>query len=230
MSLALLFTRHRLRAALSAMALTGGLFASAQPQIQDPAPSVNSASAGAYRLQPSDSVEISFPFSPEYNQEATVQPDGTVALKEAAPVRALGATLAELDERVAAAYRGVLRDPKVYAVLKDFQKPSFYASGEVNHPGRYELRVHTFLMQALSEAGGVTQDRGKRTEVVVFRPQGDGIYASHVIDIKAYVKSKQPFEDFPIQAGDVIFVPQNTFSKIARFLPSASVAAYAPGL
>jgi polysaccharide export outer membrane protein len=180
-----------------------------------------------YHLQPSDTIEISFPFSPEYNQTVAVQPDGRIALKEAAPVQALGATLAELSQRIRDAYQGVLRDPKVYTALKDYQKPSFYADGEVGHPGRYELRSDTTLMEALSEAGGWATDRARKSRVIVYRPQANGTYQVNVVDMKAEQKRTRPFEDYRILPGDVIFVPQNKFSKFSRFIPTANVGATA---
>ena len=33
-----------------------------------------------YRLQPSDVLEIEYQFTPEYNQTATVEPDGSLSL------------------------------------------------------------------------------------------------------------------------------------------------------
>ncbi len=179
-----------------------------------------------YQLQASDVVEITFPFSPEYNQTVTVQPDGEIALKEAPAVKASGQTLAALQERIAAVYVGTLREPKVSVTLKDFQRPSFYASGELGHPGRYELRSSVSLLQAIAEAGGLLHDRAKRTEVVIFRPTGNGMFEAQVIDVKAMLDARTPVEGVTVRAGDVIYVPQNKFSKVSRFIPSANMGAY----
>ncbi len=200
---------------------TGGAGAQARIPLQ----------AKDYQLQVSDVIEMTFPFSPEYNQTATVQPDGKIALKEAPAVAASGQTLIELQERIASAYAGVLHEPKVFLALKDFQKPSFYASGEVGRPGRYELRTSLSLLQAVSEAGGILHERAKRTEVVVFRPAGSGMFEAHVIDVKAMLEARSPTEGFMIHPGDVIYVPQNKFSKISRFIPTANMGAYVtPGV
>jgi polysaccharide biosynthesis/export protein len=178
-----------------------------------------------YRLQLSDTVDISFPFSPEYNQTVSIQPDGRLSLKEAAPIQAQGASLEELNERVVVAYRGILKDPTVFVTLKEFQRPSFYASGEIGRPGRYELRAKTTLVQALSEAGGLLNERAKRTQVVVFRSRPDGTYEPTVYDVKALLNSHGPVEDVLIHPGDIINVPQNKFSKVSRFIPTANLGA-----
>ena len=190
--------------------------------VQDAAP----APATDYRLHLSDSLEIIFPFSPEFNQSPTVQPDGKISLREAEPVDALGATLPELEQRIAAAYRGVLHDPKISVVLRDFQRPSFYVTGEVGKPGRYVLRTQTSLLQALSEAGGLINERAERTQVVIFRPQLNGTYATQVVNVKAILQAKQGVEMYAVRSGDIIYIPQNKFSKMERFLPTASTGVF----
>jgi polysaccharide export outer membrane protein len=184
-----------------------------------------------YRLHLSDKVDIQMPFSPEYNETTTVQPDGRISLREAEPVKVLGKTLPETEVLIAAAYSGVLKNPVVSVLLKDFLKPSFYASGEVGRPGRYEILSDITLMQAISEAGGLLNERARKKEIVVFRPQGDGTYAPRVIDVKQMLNTKSPAEDFAILPGDVIYVPQNRMSKIQRYIPTPSIGTYlGPGV
>jgi protein involved in polysaccharide export with SLBB domain len=79
----------------------------------------------------------------------------------------------------------------------------------------------------LSEAGGWATDRAKRSRVIVYRPQANGTYQVNVVDMKAEQKRTRPFEDYRILPGDVIFVPQNKFSKFSRFIPTANVGATA---
>ena len=165
------------------------------------------------------------PFSPAYNETTAVQPDGRISLREAGPVEILGKTLREAEAAIAAAYNGVLNKPVVSVLLLDFLKPSFYASGEVGHPGRYEILGDTSLLQAISEAGGLVNERASKRQVVVFRPQGNGTYESKIVDFKELVAAKRP-EDYEILPGDVIYVPQNRMSKIQRYIPTANVGTY----
>src|SRR5215831_2231025 len=53
-----------------------------------------------YRLRKSDVIEIRFTFSPEYDQIATIQPDGFIALKAEGNLFAEGLTLPEVSEAV----------------------------------------------------------------------------------------------------------------------------------
>ena len=122
--------------------------------------------------------------------------------------RVLGKTLPEAEALIAEAYRGILNKPVVSVLLQDFLKPSFYASGEVGRPGRYEILSDITLVQALSEAGGLLNERASKKEIVVFRPQGNGTYESKVIDVKQLLEAKGPEEDYAILPGDVFTSPR----------------------
>jgi polysaccharide export outer membrane protein len=198
------------------------------PGLQSPAPPALATRQvpAEYRLHLSDKLEIQMPFSSQYNETTIVQPDGRVSLREVEPVRVLGKTLPEAEALIAEAYRGILNKPVVSVLLQDFLKPSFYASGEVGHPGRFEILTDITLIQALSEAGGLLNERASKKEIVVFRPQGNGTYESKVIDVKQLLEAKGPEEDYKILPGDVIYVPQNRMSKIQRYIPTANVGTY----
>jgi polysaccharide export outer membrane protein len=87
-----------------------------------------------YRLTKSDTLEINFTFTPEFNQSLTVQPDGLIALKGAGTLHADGLTIPELQQAITRAYRAFLYDPEITVTLRDFEKPYFLASGEVSRP------------------------------------------------------------------------------------------------
>ena len=74
-----------------------------------------------YRLSKSDTVDVNFTFSPDFNQTLTVQPDGFVALKGAGTLFAEGLTVPEMQQAVANAYRGFLHEPEITVTLKDFE-------------------------------------------------------------------------------------------------------------
>jgi len=178
-----------------------------------------------YRLRPSDVVEISFTVAPEFNQTLTVQPDGYVMLKDAGLVEVQGLNLEEFAGAVEKAYRGYLHDPQVAVALKDFERPYFIVGGEVGRPGKYELRTDTTVAEAVQIAGGLTHS-SKHSQVVLFRRVNDDLMETRLLNLKAMLKQKHLQEDAHLQAGDLVFVPQNQISKIDRFLTKPSVSMY----
>ncbi|MBZ5599012.1 MAG: polysaccharide biosynthesis/export family protein [Acidobacteriia bacterium] len=178
-----------------------------------------------YRLRKSDVLEVSFTFAPEFNQTVTVQPDGFIALKGLDELYAEGATLAEVRATIAAAYAATLHDPEITVVLKDFDKPYFIAGGEVTRPGKYELRGDTTVTEAVAIAGGLN-GQAKHSQVVVFRRVTNELVETHVLNLKRMLNSRNVAEDIHLRPGDLVYVPQNTISKIRRYLPSPNLSMY----
>jgi polysaccharide biosynthesis/export protein len=178
-----------------------------------------------YHLRPEDVVEVNFTVAPEFNQTVTVQPDGFVMLRDAGLVRAQGLDLEEFAEAVQTAYRGYLHDPQAAVALKDFEHPYFIVGGEVGKPGKYELRSDTTVMEAVQIAGGLTQ-QAKHSQVVLFRRVNDDLVEARLLNLKKMMKQTSLKEDTHLRPGDMVFVPQNAISKIARFLSRPSVSMY----
>lgn len=178
-----------------------------------------------YRLQPSDVVEITFVVAPEFNQTLTVQPDGYVMLRDAGMLDVQGRNMQEFTEAVQKAYRGYLHDPEVAVALKEFERPYFIVGGEVGKPGKYELRSDTTVAEAVQIAGGLTQ-QSKHSQVVLFRRVNDDLVETRLLNLKKMLKGRSLKEDAHLLPGDLVFVPQNSISKIARFLSKPSVSMY----
>ena len=179
-----------------------------------------------YRLSKSDVLEVSFAFASEYNQTVTLQPDGYITLKDAGHLLAEGLTARELESAIEGAYGELLHDPVVTVNLKDFDRPYFIASGEVAHPGKYELRGNTSITAALAIAGGLTQ-QSKHSQVVLFRHVSPNLVETRVLNVKAMLKRRDLREDPYLEAGDYLFVPRSMVSNIMRFMPATNMGMYA---
>jgi protein involved in polysaccharide export with SLBB domain len=178
-----------------------------------------------YRLEPSDVVEVSFTVAPEFNQTLTIQPDGYVSLRDAGLLSAQGLTLEQFREAVQNAYHGYLHDPHAAIALKDFEHPYFIVGGEVGHPGKYELRSDTTVAEAVQIAGGLTPE-AKHSQVILFRRVNDDLVETRLLNLKKMLRESNLREDAHLRPGDLVFVPQNTISKIARFLGRPSMNMY----
>ena len=178
-----------------------------------------------YRLNCSDVVALSFTLSPEFDQTLTIQPDGYVALKDAGLVFAQGLTLEEFRLAVGRAYTGYLHDPQVAVALKEFEHPYFVAGGEVGKPGKYELRTDTTIMEAVEIAGGFTHE-AKHSQVLLFRRVNDDLVEARVFNLKKMLQERSLGEASQLRPGDLVFVPQNSISKIERFLSKPALSMY----
>jgi polysaccharide export outer membrane protein len=225
---------------LAGIAIVLGMTAAAQKVDAGSAPSDGSSSVTAtpsastpglqqrnprYKLRKGDSFDVDFAMTPEFNQVIAVQPDGYITLKAIGSMYVEGQTVPELTQTLTNAYTKILHDPVIAVSLKDFEKPYFIASGQVARPGKYDLRGDLTVTEAVAIAGGF-DEKSKHSQVVLFHPVPTGGFEAKVINVKKLMASKDMSEDIRLQPGDMLFVPQNSLSKIKPFLPSSSVSAF----
>jgi polysaccharide export outer membrane protein len=203
--------------AVSATAATGTAETKSDAQFQTRNP--------RYSIRSADTFEVNFELSPEFNQSVTVQPDGFITLKSVGDVYVAGQTVPELTQTLRNAYGKILNDPLISVVLKDFEKPYFTASGQLNHPGKYELRGNTTLTEAIAMAGGFNGD-AKHSQVLLFRRVNDQWLEAKIFNVKQMQKEGKLGEDPTLRPGDQLFVPKSALSKIKPFIPNAGVGAY----
>jgi len=176
-----------------------------------------------YTLRPGDSFDLNFQFSPEFNQTLVVQPDGFISLKEVGDAHVSGLTLPQVQELVEKKYSSILKQPVISVTPKDLEKSFFIAMGQVARPGKYELRGPITVTEAIAVAGGLAPDRGKDSQVVLFRREGNTLAQGQVIDVKKLLKHRDLREDVYLHPGDLVYVPQNTWSKIHQVIPTPGV-------
>jgi polysaccharide export outer membrane protein len=181
--------------------------------------------SGRYRLSPSDVIEVKFPYVPEFDQTVTLQPDGYVSLRTIGDVRVQGRTLPEAQALISEKYAEILKNPTVNIVLKEFEKPYFMVAGQVERPGKYELRGATTLTQALVLAGGHTWS-AKHSQVVLFRRFMAEWLEVKQFDVKKMYAKRDLSEDPLLRPGDTILVPKSLLGKIGPLIPRPGLGFY----
>ena len=178
-----------------------------------------------YRIQPNDVVEVQFRYTPELNFTATVQPDGYVSGQATGDVSIGGLTVAEASTAIRAKAVVRLKDPEVTILLKDFVKPHFVVAGEVNHPGTYDLRGNTGIVQAIAMSGGF-KDSAKRTQVILVRKANAEYAEIKVFDMNKRMSPAEIREDITLRPDDMLVVPRNRITKIEPYLRFTSLGIY----
>ncbi len=177
-----------------------------------------------YEVRPGDVLQLTFSFTPEFNQELAVQPDGFISLKAVGDVYVVGKTVPQITELVRKAYGNTLHAPEFSVGLKSFEEPHFVVAGQVGKPGKYELRADTTVTEAVAIAGGFTS-QSKHSQVLLFRRVNADWVSVKKLDVKE-IYAGDFREDVHLQAGDMLFVPQNKISKIKPFLPIYGLSTY----
>lgn len=178
-----------------------------------------------YRLQPSDSIEVQYRYTPEYNATVTVQPDGCVSLQLVGSVKVAGLSSVEAAHAIANKAAEELNKPEVTVLIKDFVRPFFVVAGQVAHPGRFEMHGSMNAVEAIAISGGF-KESSKHSQVLLVRKVNAQYAQVTVLDMKKLMKSDGISENPEILSGDMLVVPQNTVSKLDRYVQWSASSLY----
>lgn len=192
-----------------------GTTANQAPMTQE-APNLSSRDP-RYRINKTDSMNVNFLFTPEYDQQVTVQPDGFVTMRGVGDVKVEGETVPEVVHTLEMAYGKLLHEPVITVLMTNVVPAYFIAGGEVKSPGRYNFAGDTTVTQAISIAGGFTS-YAKHSQVILFRRVNNEWVEGRRIDVKHMIKDAELAEDLHLQAGDMLYVPKNFISKTEPWL------------
>jgi protein involved in polysaccharide export with SLBB domain len=144
-----------------------------------------------------------------FNEEAIggsfqVQEDGSIDFPLIGRISVTGKTQAELAALLEAKLgEGYLRDPHVTVIMTSRENLEVSVLGEVAKPGTFPYVEKLTLVQAISDAGGLTElAQARRVKLTRKSPHGVGTYE---VSVKAITDGRA--EDILLQPGDIIFVP-----------------------
>jgi protein involved in polysaccharide export with SLBB domain len=183
----------------------------------EPMPSVVApALDGRYIVQFSDQLSVFFPAAAAENFDALVRPDGCITLPQIGDLMVAGLSAEEIGDRIADAYKPILRDPTAVVSLRSTSPQSLYVFGEVKRPNKYDFTPGMDLMAALSAAGGVERSAAMGN-LLVLRVNSEGMYTYQVHDMNDLLSSDRPYPVM-LQARDIVIVPTTTIADIGIWI------------
>lgn len=160
-----------------------------------------------YRIGPSDVMTIRVRGHEDLGQTVTVRPDGKISFALVGDVSAAGKTPAGLQASMEAAlgeYINILPG-EVTVVVDAVHSYKVSVLGEVRQPGRFEFHNRVSVMDALAQAGGLTEFASS-SKIAIFRTYG-GKDEKLEFDFGKLVKAKGTAAWVPVLPGDIILVP-----------------------
>jgi protein involved in polysaccharide export with SLBB domain len=142
-------------------------------------------------------------------REYQVASDGTVDLPYLHTLRVAGLEAQEVERLIhdKLIEAKVLSDPSVVVQVKVFASRQVTLLGQVSRPGTFPLIPGMSLIQAISQAGGLTAVANS-DNVNLTRKTAKG-QKTVVVSVGLITEGKAP--DIPLQAGDQIYVHERLF-------------------
>jgi protein involved in polysaccharide export with SLBB domain len=162
-------------------------------------------------IQPGDLLSVDFYLNPEFNDELSVRPDGKVTMRLIGDIEAAGLTPRQFAASLDKAYLSELRSPDAAVHVKSTPNRLVFVQGQVTKPGSFALESGMTVLQAVSEAGGVTPEAAGNA--VLIRRDICGEPHGMKIDISNAQGKGGNGEDVALMPRDILVVPR---SKIAN--------------
>ena len=178
-----------------------------------------------YILHAGDVVSLNYRYTPEFNETVTIQPDGYVTLAIVGDIKIAGLTMDEMHDRIIKLAASRLNNPELSITLKDFEHPYVVVAGEVDKPGKIELRENTTALQAVMLAGGF-KDSAKDTKVILFRRINGDMAEVRKLDLHNVHKTSDLERDTELQPGDMLLVTRNKMEHLSRFMKASNLGVY----
>jgi len=159
-----------------------------------------------YRIGPKDLVEIKVFEVPEMNLERRVSDEGTINLPLIGDVPVMGLTNGELADRLKALLESrYVQRASVSVFIKEFRSRPITVMGAVRNPGNLAFSGRWTLLEAISAAGGLAENRGDM--IYVLRRAENGLSDQIAIRVDDLIVNADPDANIPIFSNDIINIP-----------------------
>ena len=170
-----------------------------------------------YRVGPGDVILVE---ADDFNSEVRlpadqiIRSDGTIGLDQYGRLQVSGMNVAEIEAAVEQRLREQDgEDESVHVRLMEVENQAFYVVGEVKSPASFPLKGRETVLDAIMEAGGLT-DRADRHNIILSRatdPTGCGTVLP--ICYRQIVQLGDSSTNYQIMPGDRVYVPSMSLTQ-----------------
>ncbi|MBV8516525.1 MAG: SLBB domain-containing protein [Acidobacteria bacterium] len=158
---------------------------------------------------PRDTLDIKVLEDPTMSGRTVINDDGSVALNVVGKVQVAGLTASQIEARLKTLLEtSFITKATVSVQVVEFASKPISVVGAVVRPGRIGATGNTTLIQAITQAGGLTPGYGR--ELYVLRTGRNGLSEQVAIDIEDLMVNGNADLNIPLAPNDLVNVPLDT--------------------
>ncbi|HUR81038.1 MAG TPA: polysaccharide biosynthesis/export family protein [Thermoanaerobaculia bacterium] len=155
---------------------------------------------------PRDVLDIKVLEDANISGRTVINDDGVVALNVIGRVQVAGLTSTQIEAKLKSLLEAdILTKATVSVQVVEFASKPISVVGAVVRPGRIGASGNTTLIQAITQAGGLTAGHGK--ELYVLRTGRNGLSEQVAINIDQLMVEGRPELNIPLAPNDLVNVP-----------------------
>lgn len=159
-------------------------------------------------IGPRDVLDVRVLEDPSVTSRAVVNDDGQIILNVVGKVPVAGLTPHQVEIKLKSALEQYITKATVSVQVAEYGSKPVSVVGAVVHPGRIGANSGMTLIQAITQAGGLTPGYGR--ELYILRTGNNGLSEQLSIDIEELMVSGNPDLNVPLAPNDLINVPLDT--------------------
>ena len=160
-----------------------------------------------YRIGAGDVLQIVVWKEPDASvQSVVVRADGKISVPLVKEVEVLGMAPSEAEAMLTAKLSQFISGADVTVVPREIHSQKVYLLGGVKKEGPLILEASTTVLQAITEAGGLT-DEAKPKRIYILRKQPEGREVRLPFNYNAVIKGEEMGQNIILLPGDVVVVP-----------------------
>jgi polysaccharide export outer membrane protein len=164
------------------------------------------ASGTEYQIGEGDILQVAVWGEPTASvQSVTVRTDGKISMPLIKEVQVAGLTPAQVEATVQDQLGKMIKAPDVTVIVVQINSKKIYLTGAVKREGPLKYTYRMTVLQAISEAGGLT-DYAKRKKIYVLHHENGREYKLP-FDYSAVLKGERMEQNIFLSPGDHIVVP-----------------------
>lgn len=168
-----------------------------------------------YILGSSDEVRVTIWRHNDLSTTTQVTPNGMLILPLIGEIKAGGVSIFRVKENIRKALSEYIVDPKVTVQIRSYRSQKVFVLGEVRKPGVFTLDNVQTIVDAVSSAGGFTNDAEQRNVLII---RGDLDKPKLIcLNLKKVMKEGDLSNNVFLQKGDIVYVPTSMIANIERF-------------
>lgn len=156
-----------------------------------------------YVIGVGDSLNISVYEQPNLSGRAKIRSDGKIALPFIGEVMVAGKAPSAVARELEARFKAIIVTPRVTVNVEESAPVTVSVLGEIGHRGTLTLQPPAELLQALAQAGGLSEFADESRIFVIRRfPEFRRIRFTY----EAITRNEYGAATFPLRTGDVLIV------------------------
>ncbi len=162
-----------------------------------------------------DEVDIKVFRNPEFDRKTKVPPGGMIFVPLVGDVKAAGMGVVALRKEIADKLAEFLVKPQVSIDVTFSRTRKVYVLGEVRRPGVFTIDDSMNVIEAVSQAGGFTNDAAEQSIVVI---RGD-IRKPELkkVNFEKLVSKGDVAQNLSLEKGDIVYIPASFVSDMDKF-------------